>query len=204
MYCHKPLPRTKTIRVLILEPAPKISCPVSCTLKELCLDGLKPGLGQYEALSYVWGSPKGNETILCHGEPLHVTENCLAALRHLRQQRRPRILWVDALCIDQSSLEERNHQVALMGEVYRMARCVLIWLGVGTSVTRRMMRFLWWNKEISRLGAIHYPSSRLVRRLLGLLMVEVRNPDRVPDYFHDALPIDWFTRVWLVIWNALQ
>lgn len=41
----------------------------------------------------------------------------------------PRILWADAVCIDQSDVEEKSHQVNLMGEIYGRASRVLIWLG---------------------------------------------------------------------------
>lgn len=38
-------------------------------------------------------------------------------------------LWVDAICIMQSSIEERNHQVQMMGHIYMQAGLVLVWLG---------------------------------------------------------------------------
>jgi hypothetical protein len=40
-------------------------------------------------------------------------------------------LWIDSICIDQSrdAVEERNTQVALMGEIYKCAKRVVVWLG---------------------------------------------------------------------------
>jgi hypothetical protein len=38
-------------------------------------------------------------------------------------------LWIDAISINQETLEERNHQVGIMGEIYSRAECVIIWLG---------------------------------------------------------------------------
>ena len=38
-------------------------------------------------------------------------------------------LWVDQICIDQSSNKERNHQVAMMGDIYRRATETYMWLG---------------------------------------------------------------------------
>jgi hypothetical protein len=46
-----------------------------------------------------------------------------------------RVLWIDALCINQLSIGERNHQVGLMGEIYHGAQAVLVWLGGGHSYT---------------------------------------------------------------------
>jgi len=61
-------------------------------------------------------------------------------LQYLRQPSRTRKIWVDAICIDQSSTTERNHQVALMGEVYKLAKRVLIWLGEGDAEAHRVIR----------------------------------------------------------------
>lgn len=47
-------------------------------------------------------------------------------------QQEHRFLWIDAICIDQSRVEERNHQVAMMGKIYSRARRVLVWLGQST------------------------------------------------------------------------
>jgi len=37
--------------------------------------------------------------------------------------------WADGICIDQSNLKERGHQVALMGQLYRKATLVCSWMG---------------------------------------------------------------------------
>jgi hypothetical protein len=47
-------------------------------------------------------------------------------------QQEQEFLWIDAICIDQSRVEERNHQVAMMGKIYSLARKVLVWLGQST------------------------------------------------------------------------
>jgi hypothetical protein len=59
-----------------------------------------------------------------------VRENLYRALLALRDTQSTRVLWVDALCINQSEVRERNHQVARMHEIYKSARKVLVWLGV--------------------------------------------------------------------------
>ncbi|KUJ07029.1 uncharacterized protein LY89DRAFT_558296, partial [Mollisia scopiformis] len=52
------------------------------------------------------------------------------ALQHLRLKSVVRVLWIDALCINQSSVEERNNQVCIiMARVYKQAVCVVAWLG---------------------------------------------------------------------------
>lgn len=84
----------------------------------------------YEALSYVWGESTGNRTINLDGKKdVPVTDNLYAALRRLRRPDRQRTLWVDALCIDQKNVEERNWQVQMMGRIYSTSARVVVWLG---------------------------------------------------------------------------
>jgi hypothetical protein len=67
----------------------------------------------------------------CNNDSLLVTANCEAALRELRDPSETTKLWIDSICIDQSrdAVEERNTQVALMGEIYKCAKRVVVWLG---------------------------------------------------------------------------
>lgn len=59
---------------------------------------------------------------------LHITENLHAALRHLRDPALERIMWIDAVCIDQNNLDEKGEQVQFMAEIYAKASCVIVWL----------------------------------------------------------------------------
>lgn len=56
----------------------------------------------YEALSYVWGASQSADVICLNGCPFGVTENLYEALAHLRRPDEDRVLWIDAICIDQS------------------------------------------------------------------------------------------------------
>jgi hypothetical protein len=58
-----------------------------------------------------------------------VTKNCKLALCYLRKEESGRVLWVDAICINQKDDKERGHQVGMMRDVYSKATEVLIWLG---------------------------------------------------------------------------
>lgn len=51
------------------------------------------------------------------------------ALRHLRRECQGKLFWIDALCIDQDNLDERNHQVQMMHQIYFRAQTVMVWLG---------------------------------------------------------------------------
>ena len=88
---------------------------------------------------------------------LNIAGNCAAAMRSLRSPTEERTLWIDSICIDQTSLDERSSQVALMGEVYRDAARVVVWLGEKDAAAETAMRLL---EEIGDVDS--------VRREMGL------------------------------------
>lgn len=83
----------------------------------------------YEALSYIWGSPYKNYSIRLDKCVFHVTKNLYAALSRLRNRDFERIIWIDAICINQDDLEEREHQIRYMAKIYSMAKSVIVWFG---------------------------------------------------------------------------
>lgn len=98
----------------------------------------------YEALSYVWGARDADETISLNGEPFTVSGNLAHALRCLRPTEggNSRILWIDAICIDQDNNPEKSAQVAFMGQIYREAADVLIFLGEEKDDSTLVMQYL--------------------------------------------------------------
>ncbi|PIG81148.1 hypothetical protein AARAC_007927 [Aspergillus arachidicola] len=84
---------------------------------------------RFEALSYTWGplQPTYNISINGHKKfPVH--RNLRKALDDLRQPDKPRVLWTDAICINQGSKDEKKHQIKLMGSIYSSAQVVCAWL----------------------------------------------------------------------------
>lgn len=97
-----------------------------------------PGPGgsyKYNALSYHWGNLREPCFILCNGQFVSVSAALHEALSQYRKSDQEKPLWVDALCINQEDLDERNHQVHLMTDIYELADLVIVWLG---SCTRRI------------------------------------------------------------------
>jgi hypothetical protein len=109
-----------------------------CNLIHASLDD-KP---DYVALSYTWGDPRDTEKITVDQSLVSVTRNLHSALKHLRYERTVRILWVDAICINQSDNEEKSWQVKLMSEIYQRATFVSIWLGPADATSDKVMDFL--------------------------------------------------------------
>ncbi|KAH7134535.1 heterokaryon incompatibility protein-domain-containing protein [Dactylonectria estremocensis] len=114
------------LRLLVLLPrsSPKDK-GINCELHNRAF-GSKPA---YEALSYTWGTQPATKTIAINGQPFLVRSNLYSALQALRLKKKPRALWVDAICINQDDMAERNWQVSLMAFVYTRAERVLAWLG---------------------------------------------------------------------------
>lgn len=96
--------------------------------------------GDYTALTYAWESFKGSAEILLEGYRFRVTRNLECFLRELarragQEEMRGVSVWVDALCINQGDLGERDEQVPMMGAIYQMARCAVAWMGPGDEST---------------------------------------------------------------------
>ncbi|QDS74145.1 hypothetical protein FKW77_001233 [Venturia effusa] len=104
-----------------------------------------PIVPEYEALSYTWGtgdSPSPVEVLSPHSGQLPITKNLDIAMRHLRYPDRPRTLWIDAICIDQANSDEKGSQVAIMGDIYRLANRVVAWLGPAENDSDHAMRLI--------------------------------------------------------------
>jgi hypothetical protein len=84
---------------------------------------------QYTVLSYTWGDPKLACSVLINGANLRITINLHTALLHLRDPVDTKVIWADAICINQSSLEERSQQVTLMALINKNASLTVVWLG---------------------------------------------------------------------------
>ena len=91
------------------------------------------GTHLYEALSYVWGNPDETVPILIGDHYFKVTKNLHAALLRLRNHYFERIIWVDAICINQADDQEKARQIQNMAQIYGQANRVIIWLGEGTN-----------------------------------------------------------------------
>ena len=121
------------IRLLRLLPSSNNPEVLKCELFE-CRLHMQATSHPYEALSYVWGSEnKPNSISLVtqqnEEQELPVTQSLYLALLRLRDYDIPRILWVDAICINQIDDREKEHQIQLMPAIYAKSIRVIVWLG---------------------------------------------------------------------------
>lgn len=113
------------IRLLTIHPGGNVDT-ISCNISHAKLSE-KP---IYEALSYMWGLESNQSSLDIDGVRCQVRQNLWTALRALRWKDARRVVWVDALCINQGDDKERSHQVSQMGEIYSQASTVCVWLGL--------------------------------------------------------------------------
>ncbi|KAK3390294.1 heterokaryon incompatibility protein-domain-containing protein [Podospora didyma] len=100
--------------------------PIVASLQAYSLDDAP----EYDALSYVWGEPKFVALIYINGAKFFVTKHLEKGLQHLRRPDQDLVIWIDAICINQSSSPERGEQVAHMETIYKSAHMVRVWLDV--------------------------------------------------------------------------
>jgi Heterokaryon incompatibility protein (HET) len=57
-------------------------------------------------------------------------------------EKQERQFWIDALCINQEDVSERNHQVRMIGKIYSQAQGIVAWLGRARNNSDPVMRHL--------------------------------------------------------------
>jgi hypothetical protein len=129
-YRYSPLSLGRdSIRLLRLLPHEDEKADIQCELFEYPLPNSCKRTHLYEPLSYVWGNPEEKLPIFLHKHRFDVTVNLYAALSRLRNHSAERILWIDAICIDQANQKEKEQQIQSMAKVYGRANRVVVWLG---------------------------------------------------------------------------
>lgn len=184
-------------RILRLRPG-NADEPIACELTFAWLEASY--LAPYDALSYCWGDPDDRLTITVHGHEMHVTRNLHAALKQLRSGSGDRLLWADAVCINQNDTEEKGKQVQLMRDIYRKAKRTVVWLGEGSVFTPSGFSL------ISRLSKAHrLRIERGDNRPLHHLSASDRGTYDLPSHLsRDWLgllcifDVPYFKRIWIV------
>lgn len=125
-----------TFRLMRVHPSPRFE-------DEIKVDLIIAQLSEspsYEALSYVWGPPPNEGAVTTKGIELAIRGNLDEFVRVIRDQSQSRIVYADAICINQADIHERASQIQIMGGIYRNAKAVLSYLGPGDDNTDAVMR----------------------------------------------------------------
>lgn len=159
----------KEIRVLILEPGERcVLDTLKCSLEHISL--LDEGRRKYETISYHWGDPSTSSEIALDGEVIGVPRSSEMALRCMRLPEEPRVLWIDAVCINQANDAERAQQVSIMGDIYRNGTRNLVYLGEGDEHTASAVRSIemLMREEISGVAVDIMSLARCFVQLQGI------------------------------------
>ncbi|KAH8744450.1 heterokaryon incompatibility protein-domain-containing protein [Diaporthe sp. PMI_573] len=201
MYVHGLLALDE-IRICELAPG-KFSDDIAITLRAEKFDLRKPPV--YEALSYAWGSTiftsSVHDTGVADGDgDIPITHNLEIALRHVRHPDKTRTLWVDSLCIDQSNNKEKGCQVNKMGEIYRLAERVIVWLGAEAHDSNRVLDLF---EEMGSQVDFHpktlsiTPSSQARDASLGDMAINLPYGEEDLTFIYHMLCRPWFERLWV-------
>lgn len=175
---------------------------IEVDLEVVDLNDQLPDRPTYDALSYVWGSPKLSNTIYVgkEKETVKITANLDEAIRYMRYPDRSRTMWIDGLCIDQQNIEERGRQVAYMCYIFCGATRVIVWLGKAADDSDRAMDTL-------RHVASRTASDAKSGTTEGITELDERQPGEFAPAMHleDAerlsilalLQRPWFERIWV-------
>jgi hypothetical protein len=124
--------KARHIRLLQILDAPAVGVHCTAALRVIAVP--LDDAPEYETLSYVWGGTVRTHAVgLTDGDSLYVTESLARALPTVLASSETGMLWIDQMCINQDDLSERSSQVGIMGEIYKHAQGVLVWLGIGNA-----------------------------------------------------------------------
>jgi hypothetical protein len=176
-YYYPRLLRSDSIRLLGLIPDEDENGPIKCRLYDYPLQKSSEGTHLYEALSYAWEESNKPRCISIKGCNLNITVSLYEALIRLRDRHIERIMWIDAICIDQNNEEEQGQQIQYMAEIYSKASHVIVWLGEAENDINRAL-------EEIRLVAENVSIEPLVSEPTKQAMLQL-------------LHRPWFQRIWV-------
>lgn len=175
-------------RLLHIAPADNEDKPISCRFSIASHDDAP----SYEALSYVWGTINDKPSIHVDGRRFEITANLHSALKHLRLHSQERVVWADALCINQHDTNERTQQVSRMTLIYSNASRVVVWLGPGWSGSDAAMDFL---RKIAADPNLHLDPTQTPSITVNGLGLD--SPDLRSNLIQ-LFDLPWWKRTWTI------
>jgi hypothetical protein len=171
-----------SIRLINLHSATEVTSDLRCDITHIDLLDDVTHHPPYTALSYAWGSDEKPCALWCGMTRIPITASLDTALRAIRKPTWPFLIWVDAVCINQENLQERNTQVANMIHVYSRASSVLVWLGEDDTKLNGAKCLEW----LQFAGRRHFGALQSEITPIDMTLLEV--------FFSK----DWFKRRWVI------
>jgi hypothetical protein len=189
--------KNRQIRLVTLRPG-TWSDEIRCNIEIVPFDGHPP----YEALSYVWGADQGQKGIWLDNCLFDVTKNLWLALRRLRDLYVSRVLWIDAICINQGDSSEKSHQVAFMGEIYSSCRNAIVWLGGDLDTTEAGSRSIIASRACEMLELLG--TDKHLNELPCFSAGDYQRTEIAEEYvahfnaLQQFVDIQWWKRIWVI------
>ncbi|KAK2014471.1 HET-domain-containing protein, partial [Colletotrichum eremochloae] len=179
-------PARREIRVLTLGPGANDDS-LKLDLSRVSLDD-DP---DYTVLSYCWGSQDDLQQVKIGDSPFLISHHLHSCLVNLRREDSLLTIWIDAICINQNSNQEKNIQVPLMRDIYKGATKLFVWLGESTAgldrIFNSIQRVFEHSIEIEPKGI-----SQVAEELLQA------SPDETDQAFAEFVNLPWFRRTWII------
>jgi hypothetical protein len=166
-----------SIRLLRLLPYEDENASIQCQLFNYSLQESGKRTHPYDALSYVWGGSYTPRSISIGKHDLLVTENLHEALSCLRHRSIERVIWVDAVCINQENEQEKEQQIQFMAKIYGQANRVVVWLGEAADNSDQVL------EEIRVAGGNKATNSSNNKTIQPAVLALLQRP--------------WFRRIWV-------
>lgn len=203
-YEYQPLPDGDYVRRLILEPGTDDD-PLVGRLEVIEATHAKDSR-PFEAISYAWGTGGRNQPITIDGKRMPITTTLSDALRQTRYPDRSRSLWADSICIDQGKDEEKGHQVALMGRIYKTSSCTLICLGLDAEDQEDAYDAAALIDDVNEMMDRVFADPKFSWDWNAFPFPQADNPLRIDDRWKSwtrLVKCPWFKRGWVVQEAAL-
>ncbi|KAH6875807.1 heterokaryon incompatibility protein-domain-containing protein [Alternaria rosae] len=210
---HDPLPDSTTHFRLLHILCGDFGQHVECEISSWLIDDA----ASYYAISYTWGDPAETTEITVNGKPLVVRRNCEYVLQQAFATKASRYYWVDAICIDQTNIQERSHQVGIMGDIYSEARHVFACVGPHADDSKYLMATIdrqrpiletinEWGQSVvgynftqeNYFPALNPIYGHMRQQLRCLFTIHTSERLRIGEAFISYIQRPYFTRVWVL------
>jgi Heterokaryon incompatibility protein (HET) len=203
------------IRLLSIAPGLPVD-DVKCKLFHVSMDD--PRRPSYQALSYTWTdhsttalekpatfasnlfSRLGHyfrqwsllppHQIYVGEQIVEVTNSLGEAIRQLRSIQNNTIIWIDAICINQDDVFERNHQVSKMRNIYEDAEQVVVWLGPERDESRVAFSFV---RDLNKVSNSPYWIRRMINEPKTLTHLDTLYSLFRREYWYRIWPVQEVT-----------
>ncbi|KAK2759174.1 hypothetical protein FQN54_003274 [Arachnomyces sp. PD_36] len=184
------------IRVLVLENG-ELDSPLRASFRTCSAEDS----GLWEAVSYAWEGQAPSETIHIGQRPVKVSKVVREMLELLRYRDCERLLWIDAICINQGDEAEKSQQVALMTQIYKNASAGIIYLRTDDEkLAEKTVTAARWLDSVDKEMITELRKTPEGYDIGSIIQVfHMFHPQfRSSGSIHMLMELPWFRRVWVV------